>query len=138
MAVSYTHLIKALYKKKNYLNKLLFNAHLKVLNSIHPIIINEVLEVIHRQIRNIAISIVSRHNKIYDKLDREQNKADNIICKHKFYKRVDKMCIRDRFNCMLPGSWIEYYECLFMLAALRNNFFLDFGPEKVKIVLLIL
>ena len=38
--------IKGLYKKKNYLNKLLFNAHLRVRDSIHPIIINEVLEVI--------------------------------------------------------------------------------------------
>ena len=59
-----------------------------VLNTLHPAITHEVLDLIQTQIRNIAKVIISKHNKKFDKLYYKQCKQDNIACKHKFYKRV--------------------------------------------------
>ena len=83
--------IKQLYVKKDRLNRILYIAHLKVLDSLHPAIISNVMELIEAQIREVVKVIISKHIKKFDNLYKKQHmydNNDNINCKHNFYKRV--------------------------------------------------
>ena len=73
--------------KKDRLNRILYTAHLKVLDSLHPAIISNVMELIEAQIREV-IKVILKHIKKFDNLYKKQHMYDNINCKHNFYKRV--------------------------------------------------
>ena len=79
--------IKALYIKKSLLNIRLFKLHLQILNNIHPVIIDEVLEAAHRY---ISIIVRRTHFNQLRKLRRLEHKhwQSTIVSKHTFYPRV--------------------------------------------------
>ena len=81
--------LKQLYIKKISLNRTVYRAHLEVLNTLHPAIINNVIGTVNTQITNTTKVIIATHNKKFTKLQREQHTHRDIKCKHVFHKRVD-------------------------------------------------
>jgi hypothetical protein len=80
--------INSLYIKKINLNNELYKLHLELLNSMHPAVSNNVLEVIKQQIKRVTSKILFTHNKKLRSLHDKQQNNINIRSHHTFYRRI--------------------------------------------------
>ena len=83
--------IRELYKKKVGLNKFLYKAHLKLLNSVHPAIIDNIIININNRVNDIVNKIYKKQHEKYQNLFKIFNKRDNIECKQEFFPRVQNL-----------------------------------------------
>ena len=73
------------------MNKSLYKAHLKLLNSIHPAIIENTIININSRVNDIVYKIYKKQHEKFQNLFKLFNKNNNIECKHKFFPRLQNL-----------------------------------------------
>lgn len=73
------------------LNMDLYKIHLELLNSLHPIIIDNILYIVNMEVNKAIRPVGCLHKKKLQHLNNSQNTKLNTECKHKFYTRVSNL-----------------------------------------------
>ena len=82
--------IKRLYILKSGLNTKLYLAHLEILNEFHPAVINDILDIVNRQINKVVNSLKRKQLRKFQNLYTKQHNDDNNTVEHShvFHQRV--------------------------------------------------
>ena len=83
--------IRQLYNKKTRLNELLYKSNLKLLNTIHPVLIFNLMQYVNNRIMKVILPIAQKHDKKINNLISSQHNNMITKCKHTFYSRVSNL-----------------------------------------------